>query len=95
MSSGKIRNQIEFKVYGKYALFSDPITRVGGEKLSYPIPTYHRSIYDERPLRGAFPFSESLENAVHGHLLCCWLAVAAFRLSKKAKQEFLIFTHGL
>ena len=40
MSSGKIRNQIEFKVYGKYALFSDPITRVGGEKLSYPIPTY-------------------------------------------------------
>ena len=57
-----------------------------------------RSIYDERPLRGAFPFSESLENAVHGHLLCCWLAVAAFRLSNKAKtttQEVLIFTHGL
>ncbi len=40
MSPGKIRNQIEFKVYGKYALFSDPITRIGGEKLSYPIPTY-------------------------------------------------------
>lgn len=36
----RIRNQIEFKVYGKYALFSDPITRMGGEKLSYPVPTY-------------------------------------------------------
>lgn len=40
LSPGKIRNQIEFRVYGKYALFSDPITRMGGEKLSYPIPTY-------------------------------------------------------
>ena len=37
---GKIRNQIEFKVYGKYALFSGPITRMGGEKLSYTVPTY-------------------------------------------------------
>lgn len=36
----KIRNQIEFKVSGKYALFSDPITRMGGEKASYPVPTY-------------------------------------------------------
>lgn len=33
-------NSIEFKVYGRYALFSDPVTRVGGEKFSYPIPTY-------------------------------------------------------
>ena len=40
LSPGKIRNQIEFRVYGKYALFSDPITRMGGEKLSYPVPTY-------------------------------------------------------
>ena len=35
-----MRNQIEFKLYGKYALFSDPVTRVGGEKFSYQIPTY-------------------------------------------------------
>lgn len=34
------RNSIEYKVYGRYALFSDPITRVGGEKCSYQIPTY-------------------------------------------------------
>lgn len=34
------RNTVEFVVWGKYALFSDPITRVGGEKFSYPIPTY-------------------------------------------------------
>lgn len=40
LSPGKIRNQIEFRVYGRRALFSDPITRMGGEKLSYPIPTY-------------------------------------------------------
>lgn len=33
-------NSIEFKVYGKRALFSDPITRTGGEKSSYLIPTY-------------------------------------------------------
>ena len=36
----KKRNSVEFEVYGKYALFSDPITRVGGEKFSYQIPTY-------------------------------------------------------
>ena len=34
------RNTVEFKVYGRYAIFSDVITRAGGEKLSYPIPTY-------------------------------------------------------
>lgn len=36
----RYRNTVEFMVYGKYALFSDPITRVGGEKLSYQVPTY-------------------------------------------------------
>lgn len=33
-------NIVEFEVYGDYALFSDPIMRVGGEKCSYQIPTY-------------------------------------------------------
>ncbi len=33
-------NIVEFKVYGDYALFSDPITRVGGEKCTYQVPTY-------------------------------------------------------
>ena len=33
-------NSISLKVYGRYALFSDPITRIGGEKCSYPVPTY-------------------------------------------------------
>lgn len=36
----KKRNSIEFKITGRYALFADPVTRVGGEKLSYQIPTY-------------------------------------------------------
>ena len=34
------RNTVEFVVYGRRALFSDPITRVGGEKFSYHVPTY-------------------------------------------------------
>lgn len=35
-----IRNSVEFSVYGDYALFTDPLTRIGGEKLSYQVPTY-------------------------------------------------------
>lgn len=34
------RNTVEFLVRGDRALFSDPITRVGGEKTSYYVPTY-------------------------------------------------------
>lgn len=33
-------NIVEFEVTGAYGLFSDPVTRVGGEKCSYQIPTY-------------------------------------------------------
>lgn len=36
----KYPNIVEFQVTGDYALFSDPIMRVGGEKCSYQIPTY-------------------------------------------------------
>ncbi|ANY65572.1 type I-C CRISPR-associated protein Cas5 [Paenibacillus sp. BIHB 4019] len=35
-----MRNQIEFEVNGKYALFTDPLTKIGGEKFSYQVPTY-------------------------------------------------------
>jgi CRISPR-associated protein Cas5d len=38
--SSKPKNTIEFKVWGRYALFTDPLTRLGGEKCSYHIPTY-------------------------------------------------------
>lgn len=34
------RNRIEFKVRGRHALFTDPLTRIGGEKCSYHVPTY-------------------------------------------------------
>jgi CRISPR-associated protein Cas5d len=34
------RNSVEFKVTGRYALFTDPLTKIGGEKFSYQIPTY-------------------------------------------------------
>ena len=33
-------NLVEFEVFGDYALFSDPILRIGGEKFTYQIPTY-------------------------------------------------------
>ncbi len=35
-----MKNKVEFKVSGKFALFTDPITKIGGEKCSYHIPTY-------------------------------------------------------
>jgi CRISPR-associated protein Cas5d len=35
-----MKNSIEFKVHGRYALFTDPLTKVGGEKCSYHVPTY-------------------------------------------------------
>ncbi|GED28197.1 type I-C CRISPR-associated protein Cas5 [Brevibacillus agri] len=35
-----MRNAIEFEVFGPYALFTDPLTKLGGEKLSYQVPTY-------------------------------------------------------
>lgn len=34
------RNNIEFKVSARHALFTDPLTKIGGEKCSYHIPTY-------------------------------------------------------
>ncbi len=36
----EFKNKVEFKVYGKYALFTDPLTKIGGEKCSYQVPTY-------------------------------------------------------
>lgn len=40
MKNTRFPNIVTFEVYGSYALFSDPITRVGGEKCTYQIPTY-------------------------------------------------------
>jgi CRISPR-associated protein Cas5d len=34
------RNSIEFKVCARHALFTDPLTKIGGEKCSYHFPTY-------------------------------------------------------
>lgn len=39
MCKPRHRNTVEFVVYGAYGLFSDPLTRIGGEKCSYQIPT--------------------------------------------------------
>ena len=36
----RFSNSVELRIWGRYALFSEPITRVGGEKCSYPVPTY-------------------------------------------------------
>lgn len=36
----KVRNQIEFMVWGEYALFTDPLMKLGGEKMTMQIPSY-------------------------------------------------------
>lgn len=38
--SESLNSSIEFKVWGRFALFTDPLTKIGGEKCSYHIPTY-------------------------------------------------------
>jgi len=35
-----MENAVTFKVIGRYALFTDPVTKIGGEKCSLMIPTY-------------------------------------------------------
>lgn len=35
-----MRNSIEFELYGSYALFTDPLMKIGGEKMTYQVPTY-------------------------------------------------------
>ena len=40
MDKPKHANIVEFMVSGDYALFSDPLMRIGGEKCSYQVPTY-------------------------------------------------------
>lgn len=35
-----MKNQITYRVWGRYGLFTDPLVKIGGEKSSYPIPTY-------------------------------------------------------
>ncbi len=38
--SDTLNSSIEFRVWGRFALFTDPLTKIGGEKCSYHIPTY-------------------------------------------------------
>jgi CRISPR-associated protein Cas5d len=40
MKGGTMENRVDFKVWGRFALFTDPLTKIGGEKCSYHIPTY-------------------------------------------------------
>lgn len=35
-----MKNDISLRLWGRYALFTDPITKIGGEKCSYHVPTY-------------------------------------------------------
>lgn len=34
-----MKNEITYRVWGRYALFTDPVTKIGGEKCSLQIPT--------------------------------------------------------
>lgn len=33
-------HKFSFRVWGRQALFTDPVTKIGGEKFSYQVPTY-------------------------------------------------------
>lgn len=35
-----MKNDISFRLWGRYALFTDPVTKTGGEKCSYHVPTF-------------------------------------------------------
>lgn len=35
-----MKNRIDFLVSGRFALFTDPLSKIGGEKCSYHLPTY-------------------------------------------------------
>ena len=35
-----MNSTISFRVWGRQALFTDPVTKIGGEKFSYQVPTY-------------------------------------------------------
>ncbi|MDR1748861.1 MAG: type I-C CRISPR-associated protein Cas5c [Spirochaetaceae bacterium] len=35
-----MENKIEYLLTGRYALFTDPVTKIGGEKSTYHLPTY-------------------------------------------------------
>lgn len=35
-----MKNEVSFRVYGKYALFTDPVTKIGAEKHTLALPTY-------------------------------------------------------
>jgi len=35
-----LKNNISFRLWGQNALFTDPVTKIGGEKCSYQVPTY-------------------------------------------------------
>lgn len=44
----RVNTTVSFLVYGRYALFTDPVTKTGGERHTYPVPTYEvlRGILD-------------------------------------------------
>jgi CRISPR-associated protein Cas5d len=51
------RNTVEFEVTGAYALFSDPVMRVGGEKCTLQIPTYEALKASSPRYIGSLPLS--------------------------------------
>ena len=40
MTEKFMSNHFYYRLYGEYALFTDPVTKGGGEKFTYQIPTY-------------------------------------------------------
>ena len=40
MGEGFKSDPFYYRLYGDYALFTDPVTKGGGEKYTYQVPTY-------------------------------------------------------
>ena len=54
------RNSHEFKVHARHALFTDPLSKIGGEKCSYHVPTYEALKGIAKSIYGAYPPHSSL-----------------------------------
>lgn len=67
-----MENKIQFKVWGRYALFTDPVTRLGGEKCSYHLPTY-------QALKG-------IVEAIYWKPTICWF-IDKVRVMNKIKTQ--------
>lgn len=96
MKNTEHENLVEFQVSGDYALFSDPIMRVGGEKCTYQVPTYEAlkgvlsSVYWKPTLTwiiDAVRVMNPIQMETEGH--------SADQVRRRKRSELLYLSEGL